>query len=57
MMTKRITVAALLPSGVVPGDFSLAGGEGGEFLKLTVTWPNTVVDLVLLHRKWLRVML
>lgn len=53
-MTRRISVAILLPSGVGSGDFTLRVVDGGEFLELTVCWPPTLIDLEIMHKKWLR---
>lgn len=51
--TKRITVAIVLPSGVGKGDFSVRATEDGKWVELTVVWPNPLIDLDTLHRKWL----
>lgn len=52
--TKRLTVVLVLPSGVNRSDFTLQVLEGGMSLQLTVKWPNPLVDLQLLHQKWLK---
>jgi len=52
--TKRLTIALVLPSGVNKSDFTLQVLEGGVLLQLTVKWPEPLVDLNLLHQKWLR---
>lgn len=50
---KRLTVAINLPSGVGPGHFSVRVAEGGRHLELTVEWPEPMVNLENLHKKWL----
>jgi len=52
--TKRLTLALVLPSGVNKSDFTLQVLEGGLTLELTVQWPAPLIDLNLLHQKWLR---
>lgn len=52
--TKRLTVVLILPSGVNKSDFTLQVLEGGQSLELTVQWPMPLVDLDMLHQKWLR---
>jgi len=52
--TKRLTVALVLPSGVNRSDFTLQVLEDGLSLQLTVQWPAPLVNLKLLHQKWLR---
>ena len=52
-MTRRITVAMLLPSGVEQGMFSVSVVDGGRFVEMVVQWPNALVRMDVLHRKWL----
>jgi len=52
--TKRLTVAIVLPSGVNKSDFTIQVLDAGLLLQLTVKWPVPLVDLELLHQKWLR---
>ena len=52
--TKRITVAVILPSGVGKSDFKVRVPEGGMCVELYFTWPNALVDVATMHRKWLR---
>jgi len=52
--TKRLTLAIVLPSGFNKSDFTLQVLEGGLTLELAVQWPAPLVDLHLLHQKWLR---
>lgn len=52
-MTRRITLAVILPSGVDAGGFSLRVVDGGQFLEITVKWPRPLIDLNLMHKKWL----
>ena len=52
-MTRRITAAVVLPSGVESGDFSICVAPGGMSLEITVEWPEPLVDLTIMHRKWL----
>lgn len=51
--TKCLTVAIMLPSGVGAGQFSLRVLEGGRQLEIIVNWPAPLVDLSMMHRKWL----
>ena len=51
--TKRITVVLDLPSGVNKNDFTLRVLQGGMILELSATWPSPMLDLELLHQKWL----
>ena len=53
-LTKRVTVVINLPSGVVVGDLIISVPEGGLFLEFSVRWPQQLVNLELLHMKWLR---
>lgn len=52
-MTRRKTIAILLPSGVGAGDFTVRVVEGGNQLELTVFCPPALIDLRVMHRKWL----
>jgi len=52
--TKMVSVAIVLPSGVGAGDFSVRVVDSGQFLELTVQWPAALVDIEVMHRKWLR---
>jgi len=52
--TKRLTIAIVLPSGVNRSDFTLQILEGGMSLQISVKWPSPLVDLELLHQKWLK---
>lgn len=51
-MTKRLTVCINLPSGVESSDFSVRILEGGESLQLSLTWPQPLLNVDTLHRKW-----
>lgn len=51
--TRRLTVAILLPSGISIGQFSTCILEDGNTLFMAVNWPDLLVDLKHLHRKWL----
>lgn len=51
---RRLSVATLLLSGVSPEQFSIRVSEDGQVLQVTITWPNSLVDSNLLHRKWLQ---
>ena len=51
--TKRVTVVITLPPGVRKQDFAISVSKGGKQLELTVTWPDPMVNVELLHRKWL----
>lgn len=50
---NRISLAILLPSGVTVGNFSYRVLEGGREFELTVRWPDPMVDLDMMHKKWL----
>lgn len=51
--TRRLTVAILLPSGVAIGQFSTRVSDDGNTLFLVIMWPDPLVNLKHLHRKWL----
>ena len=51
--TKRITVAIVLPSGIETGNFSIRIVEDGKCLLLVVQWPDPLMDLRMMHKKWL----
>ncbi len=53
-MTKRVTAAVILPSGVETGDFSICISPCGMSLEIAVVWPVPLVDLTCMHKKWLR---
>ncbi len=44
----------ILPSVVETGDFSLCISPCGMSLEITVVWPVPLVDLTVMHKKWLR---
>lgn len=50
-MTRRISVAIVLPSGVETGEFSIRVVDGDEYVELSVEWPPVLVEMNLLHRK------
>lgn len=52
-MNHRVTVAFVLPSGVEAGEFSVRIVEGGHFLEYTVKCLAPLVDLEVIHKKWL----
>lgn len=52
-MTKRLSVAIVLPSDIGQGHFSVRVVDGGEYLELTVIWPTSLIDISVMHRKWL----
>lgn len=47
-----MTVAIVLPSGV-DRNFTVRVSPDGHNLLLSVTWPSPIVDLKMLHRKWI----
>ena len=51
--TKMVTVAVLLPSGVSTGAWHTSVESGGSVLELTVSWPVSLLDMKVLHSKWL----
>lgn len=50
--TKCFTFIILLPSGIPAGQFSVRQSEDEFALLLTVTWPEPLINLEKLHRKW-----
>lgn len=46
-------MAIVLPSGVGSGDFAIAVEDGGHFLLLSVNWPGPLINMSLMHRRWL----
>lgn len=52
-MTRRVTLAIVLPSGIECGNFSLRVINGGGCLEVTVKWPTPLLDLSMMHKKWL----
>lgn len=51
--TRPITVAFILPSGVVVGIFKVNIKEEGHVLEFVVDWPKKLVDIHFMHRKLL----
>lgn len=51
--TKRV-VHALLPSGVLPGDFLIRIEGDGCGLYITMSWPESLINLKMLHLKWIQ---
>ena len=51
--TKHLTVVLNLPSRVNINEFTLRVLQGGMMLELSVTLPSPMLDLELLHQKWL----
>lgn len=47
-------VAILFPSGSGQGDWHMSVENGSQALKLTVIWPTPLLDMEVLHAKWLR---
>lgn len=52
-ITKRLSVAVLLPSGISLGYFSARVAENGCSLEITLVWLDSLANLKPLHRKWL----
>ena len=52
-MTKRVSLAIVLPSGVECGRFFARVVEGGEFVEMTFRWPGPLVNPEYLHKKWI----
>ena len=52
--TERITAVTDLPSGVTKNDFTLRVMEDGMALEIIVMWPNPMINLEVLHQKWLQ---
>lgn len=53
-MKERISAAIVLPSGIDSGGFSLRIGDSDESIEPNVLWPCALVDMEVLHRKWLK---
>lgn len=51
--TLRLTIALLPPSNITLGIFSVRLSDDGLVLKLTLPWPNPLIDLKHLHRRLL----
>ena len=52
--TKRISLAILLPSGIEPRKFSYSvNPDDRSIFEMSVLWPNPLVDMEVLHRKWI----
>ena len=51
--TRRVTVVVLLPTGIGSGDFSVRITEDGKCLEVCVVWPDSLINIETLHRKWL----
>lgn len=51
--TKRLSLAIVLPSGIGPGQLSVRVAEGGQWVELTVAWPDQLVKPEVMHKKWL----
>lgn len=51
---EMLSVAIVLPSGVGPGDFKVRVIEDGDVLELTVSWPMPLVNIEMMHAKWLK---
>lgn len=52
--TKRLTVAILLLSDVLSGEFFLHAAEDGCGLDVTMSWPEPLINLKVLNRIWLQ---
>ena len=50
-VTKRVSVAVMLPCGIGSGDFSLHSVDGGEYLQVNIAWPYRRIDISLMHNK------
>ena len=50
--TKRITVAIVLSIGIETGTFSIRIVEDGKCLLRVVQWPDPLIDLRMMHKKW-----
>lgn len=52
-MTERLSVAVLVPSRVLSGQFKVRVLEYGMESLITVTWSKPLSNLKFLHTKWL----
>lgn len=50
---RYITVAIILSPGVEKGDFSVKIIEKGKVLELKVDWPDHLIGIRFMHRKWI----
>lgn len=51
--TKMVSVAIVLPPDVGAVEFSLRVMEGARELQLTIQWPTALINLQMLHKKWI----
>lgn len=49
-LAKRLCVAIILPSGVGSGDFTINVVDCGQYLQLSVVWPQPLMDVLVMHR-------
>lgn len=52
-MTKCLSVAILLPSGIGEGDFAWRVIGEGHVLEISVIWPPPLQQPEIMHKKWL----
>lgn len=52
--TRCIFLAVLLTTDIGCEDFSVRIIEDGKHMELFVVWPENVINIELLHRKWLQ---
>lgn len=50
---RRLSAAIVLPTGVKVGDFTTRVVSGRAFIEFRCRWPKEVINVYILHRKWL----
>lgn len=50
----RVETCRVLRSDVGAGGFCAKVVEGGEFIELVIRCPTAIVDVEILHKKWLQ---
>ena len=48
-LTRRLSVAIIVPAGVGSGDFTIAVVGGRQLLQLAGRWPQPLVDVLAMH--------
>ncbi|KAI0565751.1 hypothetical protein FGB62_15g04 [Gracilaria domingensis] len=52
-LRKKLNVAVTLPSGIGKSSFGVYVVDGGEYLEISVSWPEPLLDIELLHKTFL----
>lgn len=51
---QHVSIAALLPSGLLKNDYELSEIDEGVVLQVKVKWPAFVTDAIGLHQVWIK---